>query len=98
MNKQINVAIQILPFTNDNIHPYSVVDKAIECIQQSGLNYQVCPFETVVEGEYDTIMSLIKEIHKVCYDAGANNIICNLKIQTNKNEAVTIDDKMEKYY
>jgi len=46
---QINAAIQLLPLkTNED--RYSVVDKAIELINKSGLNYKVCPFETVVEG------------------------------------------------
>jgi uncharacterized protein YqgV (UPF0045/DUF77 family) len=52
MKNLINLALQVLPssITSD---PYSLVDKAIEVIQQSGLKYRVCPFETVIEGDYE---------------------------------------------
>ena len=36
MNNLVNVAIQVLP-NSKSIHPYNIVDKAIELIQKSGL-------------------------------------------------------------
>ena len=97
MNQQVNVAIQVLPRAKD-IHPYDIVDRAIDVIKESGLKYQVCPFETVIEGDYDVIMKLIEKIHLKCYDSGAEELICNLKIQTSKHAEVTIEDKMKKYH
>lgn len=96
MNQQVNMAIQILPRAKD-IHPYDIVDKAIEVIQKSGLKYQVCPFETVVEGDYKVVLDLLGKIHEACYNAGADEIICNIKLQTSNLKNVTINDKMNKY-
>ena len=96
MKKQVNIAVQILPRAN-GIHPYDIVDKAIEVIKQSGVNYMVCPFETVMEGDYDRLMEIVAQIHEVCYNAGADEIICNIKIQSNKLGTVAIEDKMHKY-
>jgi uncharacterized protein (TIGR00106 family) len=95
-NKKINLAIQVLPHSETQ-HPYSIVDKAIEVIQKSGLPYKVCPFETVVEGHWDELMNMVKEIHEICYANNTKNMLCYLKIQTRSNEDVTINDKMEKY-
>ena len=96
IDKKINVAIQVLP-RSAKMGTYELVDKAIEVIQKSGLKYRVCPFETVVEGYYDEIMTLLKEIHEVIYANGAEEMITNIKIQTRYNEDVLIDDKMNKY-
>lgn len=96
MNNQINLAIQVLPRSATK-GTYELVDVAIEIIQKSGLNYQVCPFETVVEGRYDEVMALVKQIHEAIYTAGADEMITNIKIQTRKNQDVYIDDKMSKY-
>ena len=49
MQNTVNLALQILP-TSKTIHPYLIVDKAIEVIAVSGLRYKVTPFETVMEG------------------------------------------------
>lgn len=96
IDKKINVAIQVLP-RSAKVGTYELVDKAIEVIQKSGLIYRVCPFETVVEGYYDEIMRLLKEVHEVIYANGAEEMITNIKIQTRYNEDVLIEDKMNKY-
>lgn len=49
MSRIVTVAVQVLPLTDD---PYPVVDRAIAAIQASGLKYQVCPLETVLEGTW----------------------------------------------
>jgi len=96
MKNQINLAIQVLPRAA-SIKTYDLVDVAIELIQKSGLNYQVCPFETVIEGGYDEVMKLVKDIHEAVYASGAEEMITNIKIQTRHNQDVYIDDKMNKY-
>jgi len=95
MTKTVNIALQILP-SSKNVHPYSIVDKAIEVIAASGLKYRVTPFETVMEGSYEDIMTVIKDAQQACYNAGAESLMTYLKIQSSLND-VTIEDKMEKY-
>jgi len=95
MNKTVNIALQILP-TSKTIHPYLLVDKAIEVIATSGLRYKVTPFETVMEGSYDDIMNVVKLAQEACYTAGAESLMTYIKIQSSTNN-VSIDDKMEKY-
>jgi uncharacterized protein YqgV (UPF0045/DUF77 family) len=92
----VNVAFQLLPMdvTEDR---YSIVDRAIGKIKNSGIRYRVCPFETVMEGDYDSIMQLIKDIQEDALEHGATSILANLKIQMRKNTDVSISDKMEKY-
>ncbi|PKP20751.1 MAG: hypothetical protein CVU05_08360 [Bacteroidetes bacterium HGW-Bacteroidetes-21] len=95
-NSIVNVAIQVLPVSKTK-HPYAIVDTAIEVIQKSGLTYRVCPFETVVEGPFAQVMSLIEEIHHACYADGTENMMCYVKIQSNASGTVSIGDKMDKY-
>lgn len=96
MNNTVNIALQILP-TSKTVHPYSIVDAAISVIAASGLKYRVTPFETVMEGSYDRIMEVVKLAQQACYDAGAENLMTYLKIQSNGNGDVSIEDKMGKY-
>ncbi|NQU52631.1 MAG: thiamine-binding protein [Bacteroidetes bacterium] len=95
-NNKINVAIQVLPEADGKIK-YELVDKAIEAIQKTGCKYQVCPFETVVECKFNELSELIEIIHDACEVAGTEKMLMNLKIQSNFNNNVTIEDKMQKY-
>jgi len=94
--KIVNVAIQVLPSSKSR-HPYAIVDAAIAEIQKSGLTYRVCPFETVVEGPYEEVISLIERVQNACYADGADSMLVYVKIQSNAEGKVTIGDKMDKY-
>lgn len=96
MKNKVNIALQVLPQSKTK-ESYAIVDKAIEVIQNSGLKYQVCPFETVMEGNYDEIMEVIKKVQEVCYSEGTEKMMTYIKIQSNSETDVTIGDKMDKY-
>jgi uncharacterized protein (TIGR00106 family) len=96
MKNKINIALQVLPQSPDK-HPYTLVDEAIAVIQKSGLKFKVCPFETVIEGNYDEVMDLVKKVHQACYKAGTQTMMTYIKIQSSAIADVTIEDKMEKY-
>lgn len=93
---QVNIALQILP-SSKSVHPYDIVDNAIEVIAASGLKYLVTPFETVMEGEYAKIMEVVEKAQLACYEAGADSLMTYVKIQTNGSKDVNIDDKIGKY-
>lgn len=93
---KINVAIQVLPEADGKIK-YQLVDKAIECIANSGFKYQVCPFETVVECSFEQFGDLLEKVHEACKIAGTERMLTNVKVQVDFNKEVTIDDKIKKY-
>ena len=41
-----------------------MVDEAIDVIQKSGVRYQVGPFATVLEGNYDEVMKVINAVNQ----------------------------------
>lgn len=97
MKNYVNIALQVLPKSKTK-EAYDLVDVAIEVIKDSGLKYQVCPFETAIEGPYDEIMKLIEKVQDTCFNNGAEELLVYIKIQNRKDGQVTIDEKMQKYY
>jgi uncharacterized protein YqgV (UPF0045/DUF77 family) len=93
----VNLALQILPSGKSKEEAYHLVDKAIEVIQKSGLKYIVCPFETVIEGEYETVMKVVEAAQQACYDAGATDLLVYIKLQRSVAHTVRIEDKIGKY-
>lgn len=96
MMKKVNVAVQVLP-TSKSATAYAMVDAAIAIIDNSEVVYRVTPFETVMEGDYDRLMEIVKQVQIACYEAGAENVMCYVKIQSDVSADVTILDKMNKY-
>lgn len=96
MKNYVNIAIQVLPKSKTR-EAYDLVDEAIAVIKESGLKYQVCPFETAIEGPYDEIMKLVEKVQLVCFEKGADELLVYVKIQNRKDSRVTIEEKMKKY-
>ena len=94
MSNPVNVDIQVLPSTGGDV--YSIVDRAIEVIQASGLKYEVGPLGTTVEGDLDSCLEVAKAAHRACFVDGVAGVVTIVKI----GEAVggsSIEDKVAKY-
>lgn len=96
MLNKINMAIQVIPFAKEK-NVYNIVDQAIQVIKDAGVKHRVCPFETVVEGEFDLLTDMIKKIQETCFIHGAYEMITNIRIHARKDGNVTIEEKMYKY-
>lgn len=94
-----SIAIQVLPQVDNDAEVCRVVDRVIVYIKSTGLNYQVGPFETTIEGEsYDQLMDIVKECQHVAVRAGAPKVSAYVKVVYRPDgEILTIDQKIGKY-
>jgi uncharacterized protein YqgV (UPF0045/DUF77 family) len=93
-----SVAIQVLPMLEDDKKVVAVVDKAIEYIQSTGVSYEVGAFETTLEGDYDQLMEIVKNITKIAADAGAPQVMTYVKIDyKSEGKVLGIHEKTDKY-
>lgn len=96
--KSINasVSLQVLPRVEvKNLFP--VVDKVIEYIASTGVNYVVGPMETTMEGDLDTLLDIVKKAQYICIEEGAENVFSYVKINYSNEGVFTIDEKIGKY-
>ncbi|MHB8628618.1 MAG: thiamine-binding protein [Aggregatilineales bacterium] len=89
----VTVGIEVLPLTED---AYPIVDKAIAAIAATGIKYEVCPMETVVEGTLDECLNAVRAAHAACMASGVRRAMTIVKI-SDGTDGSTIADKMEKY-
>lgn len=92
----VNLAFQVLP-KSEGGNTYDLVDKAIEIVQKSGVKYEVGAMETVMEGELDDLIDIVKKAQDACIKAGASEVMTHMKIHYRPLEGVTIDEKLKKY-
>jgi len=96
MDHQINASIQIIPIAKSQ-DTYGLIDRAIAVIQDSGLDYEVTPMDTVIAGPYDKVFAVIKKAQQVTLEAGADEIAVNIKIHIKKDSDVNFKDKTLKF-
>lgn len=83
----VMLAFQVIPRLKEG-NNFEVVDKAIEVVKAANVPYQVGAMETTMKGELDYLLEVVKKAQQACYDAGALEVITNIKIHS-KTEAAT---------
>lgn len=89
-----SIALQVLPLSQ-GVNRIGVIDQVITYLNDQSVTMVVTPFETVLEGEFDELMRILKEALEVAGQE-ADNVFANIKI--NIGEILSIDDKLEKYH
>lgn len=93
-----SIAIQVLPQVSGQDKVRDVVDACINLVEKRGYSYMVGPFETTVEGPFDDMMDLIKDITKLAADEGSGQVYAYTRIvYDNTQEVWSIEDKTGKY-
>ncbi len=60
---QIQASLKVMPTMASRVEVYDKVNEVIKMVADSGLKYISGPSETTVEGDYDEIFTLFREIH-----------------------------------
>ena len=95
---EASIAIQVLPKAEGE-EVIRIVDEVIAYIKSTGLNTFVGPFETTVEGDYDTLMEVVKQCQIICLKAGAEAVSSYVKIVVNPKAGVwSIAQKVSKHH
>lgn len=93
------VEIQVIPRggTPPPGEPYYFVERAIDVIKASGLEYEVEPLGTTIQGEIDAALETAIRAHKAPLEAGAESVITIIKIAQSRTDAVTMQDLVSKH-
>lgn len=69
------------------------VSRSLDIIDASGVDYRLNPMGTVLEGEWDEVMDVVKK----CYEkmsSDCNRITCSIKIDYRKGAKGRLQSKM----
>ena len=76
----------------------SVSQYIAECekiIGAARLNSQLHPYGTVIEGEWDEVMAVVKQCHEKVHELGSPRILSVVKIGTRTDRAQSMQDKID---
>ncbi len=76
----------------ESVSPY--VSRSLDIVDKSGLEYRLNPMGTVIEGEWDDVLGVVK----ACYEKMAtdcNRISVAMKIDCRKGRSGRLDSKID---
>ncbi len=76
-----------------SLSPYLAACK--EIIKQTGLDYEMGPNGTAIEGEWEEVFSCVKACHEAVHQIGATRIYTTLKVNTRIDKRQSFRDKVK---
>lgn len=77
----------------ESLSPY--VARLLDIIDKSGLPYRLNPMGTVLEGDYDQVMAVIRQCFKAL-EKDCNRISMTLKMDYRKTDQSRLESKIQK--
>lgn len=59
------------------------------------IRYQLTPMSTILEGELDDLFKVIRAIHEVPFEQGAERVSTSVKIDDRRDKQGTMEQKLE---
>jgi uncharacterized protein YqgV (UPF0045/DUF77 family) len=95
-NQIMNAAIQVVPLEK-SVTAMEMIDRSIEIIQKSGMNYSVSAFETNVDGTWEDIISLLTNLRNQLKNEAVEDALINVKLQISNGKSLVGEDKTRKF-
>ncbi len=86
--------ISIVPIGTESTSVSTYVAEALKLIEDSGLSYELTPMGTVVEGELDEVVELLKKVHESPFLLGVERVVSTIKIDDRRDVHRRMHDKV----
>ncbi len=86
------IELSIVPIS-DKASLSAAVAKAVKVVHESGLEYRLTPMGTLIKGEWDEVMRVVKRCHEAVR-ADFDRVMTRIKIDDVKDRDVSFDDQV----
>ena len=63
--------------------------------EKKGIDYQLTPMGTIIEGDVDQIFDLVKKLHEVPFDKGVSRVTTSIKIDDRRDKESSMEQKID---
>ncbi len=81
------VEISVTPLGTGSPGVSEFVAGCVKIIRASGLNYQLTPMGTIIEGDLDDIFRVVRKMHEAPFAAGAARVSTLIKVDDRRDRA-----------
>ncbi|NLO89278.1 MAG: MTH1187 family thiamine-binding protein [Clostridia bacterium] len=88
--------ITIIPLGTGSPSVSSYVADCHRVLQKTeGIKYQLTAMGTIIEGDLDRLMEVVRRLHEVPFQAGAQRVTTVVRIDDRRDKEITIDGNVK---
>jgi uncharacterized protein (TIGR00106 family) len=89
------VEVSVVPLGRPDTSLSDFIARAIAVLRESGLPYDLTAMGTIISGDLDEIMAVVRKMHECCFEAGAPRVLTTVKIDDRRDRRATPEQKVK---
>jgi uncharacterized protein (TIGR00106 family) len=89
------VELSIVPIGIENTSLSSYVAQAVKVLKASSLEYQLTAMGTIISGDLDEVLGIIRKMHESCFATGAKRVLTQIRIDDRRDKVGTPEQKIK---
>lgn len=89
------VEVSIVPVGTSTSSLSNFVAGCLDVLQKAeGVKYQLTPMGTIIEGELDHVLGIIRRMHEEPFNAGVARVVTSIRIDDRRDKPVSMAGKV----
>ena len=90
------VEVSIIPLGTGTTSVSKYVAKAVEVLKgEEDIRYELTAMGTVLEGDLDRLLALVRRMHEALFDIGAMRVVTTMKIDDRRDKPSAMTSKIK---
>jgi len=89
------IEVSVVPIGTDSPGLSTYVAGCIKVLQRAeGIKYELTSMGTIIEGELDRVLSVVREMHEVPFGTGVSRVVTTIRIDDRRDKGITMNGKV----
>jgi len=86
--------VHVIPLGTATPSVGSYIADCVKVLKEAGVSFEVNAMGTVIDGEIDEILTLVKKMHAVPFEKGVQRVVTTVSIDDRRDKKVTAREKL----
>ncbi len=88
------VEVSIVPLGTNTPSVSQYVAAVLEVLEENGLKYQLTSMGTIIEGDLDKILDVVRQMHEVPFQKGVKRVVTTIRIDDRRDKQASMEGKV----
>ncbi len=88
------VEVSIVPLGTNTPSVSQYVAAVLEVLEENGLKYQLTSMGTIIEGDLDKILEVVRQMHEVPFQKGVKRVVTTIRIDDRRDKQASMEGKV----
>jgi uncharacterized protein (TIGR00106 family) len=89
------VEISVIPLGTKTPSVSKYVAEALKVLEKEGIKYELTSMGTIVEGDLDKILDLVKKMHEAVFGEEVQRVVTIIKIDDRRDRPLSMEGKVK---